>query len=65
MRSISQIIGPAFFSIVFALVSAKGIYPLVGAPWFFGALLLVGAMLFAVRSIGAKGAPAIEAGAVT
>jgi DHA1 family tetracycline resistance protein-like MFS transporter len=65
MRSISMIVGPAFFSLVFAAVSAKGIYPLVGAPWFFGALLLVGAMIFAVRSIGAKGAPAIEAGATT
>jgi DHA1 family tetracycline resistance protein-like MFS transporter len=51
MRSISMIVGPAFFTLLFAGVSALGIYPLVGAPWFCGALLLVAAAVLAQRSM--------------
>jgi DHA1 family tetracycline resistance protein-like MFS transporter len=54
MRSISMILGPAFFTLLFAAVSARGAYPLVGAPWFCGALLLVAASLFAQRAIGSE-----------
>jgi DHA1 family tetracycline resistance protein-like MFS transporter len=51
VRSIAMIVGPAFFSLLFAAVSAVGTYPLVGMPWFCGALLLIGATLFARRAI--------------
>jgi DHA1 family tetracycline resistance protein-like MFS transporter len=51
MRSIAMIIGPAFFTLLFAAVSANGSYPLVGMPWFCGALLLVAAALLAQRAL--------------
>jgi DHA1 family tetracycline resistance protein-like MFS transporter len=51
MRSIATIVGPAFFSLLFAAVSANGSYPLVGMPWFCGALLLVAAALLAQRAL--------------
>jgi DHA1 family tetracycline resistance protein-like MFS transporter len=51
MRSISMIVGPAFFTLLFAAVSANGSYPLVGMPWFCGALLLVAAALLAQRAL--------------
>lgn len=64
MRSISMIVGPAFFSLLFAAVSARGTYPLVGAPWFCGALLLIGASLFAQRAIAAE-RPSVETASAT
>ncbi len=51
VRGIAMIAGPAFFTLLFAWVSELGIYPLVGAPWFCGALLLVGAAVLAQRSM--------------
>jgi DHA1 family tetracycline resistance protein-like MFS transporter len=53
MRSIATIVGPAFFTLLFAAVSARGAYPLVGAPWFCGAALLAAAIFFARRGIAA------------
>ena len=64
MRSISMIIGPAFFTLLFAAVSARGTYPLVGLPWFCGALLLVAAALFAQRAMRTQ-APAVETAVAT
>jgi DHA1 family tetracycline resistance protein-like MFS transporter len=54
MRGIAMIVGPAFFSLLFAAVSARGDYPLVGAPWFCGALLLVVAAILAQRALRAE-----------
>ena len=54
MRGIAMIVGPAFFSLLFAAVSARGDYPLVGAPWFCGALLLVLAAILAQRALRAE-----------
>ena len=54
MRSIATIVGPAFFTLLFAAVSARGSYPLVGAPWFCGAALLAAAIVFARRAIAAE-----------
>jgi DHA1 family tetracycline resistance protein-like MFS transporter len=51
MRSISIIVGPAFFTLTFAAVSARGISLIVGLPWFCGALLLAGASFFAMRAL--------------
>lgn len=51
MRSIATIVGPAFFTLVFATVTAHPGNPLVGAPWFCGALLLCGAAFFAFGAI--------------
>ncbi len=49
MRSIALIIGPPFFAFTFAEVSARGAYPLVGLPWFFGGALLICAIVAALR----------------
>ncbi len=53
MRSISMIVGPAFFTLLFSAVSTLGVYPLVGLPWFCGALLLIAAAFFAGRAMPA------------
>ncbi len=51
VRSIAMIVGPAFFTLLFSAVSANGSYPLVGAPWFCGALLLLAAAALALRPL--------------
>jgi DHA1 family tetracycline resistance protein-like MFS transporter len=63
MRSISMIVGPAFFSLLFAAVSTRDSTLLLGAPWFCGALLLVAAALFAQRALR-SGAHSVEAPAI-
>jgi DHA1 family tetracycline resistance protein-like MFS transporter len=59
MRSIAAVIGPPFFTLLFAAVSARGAYPLVGAPWFCGAALLVAAALLGQSALRAE--PVAEA----
>ena len=54
MRSIAMIVGPPIFAFTFTFVSAHASYPLTGTPWFFGALLLVGASMFALRYLPAQ-----------
>ncbi len=51
LRSIGLIVGPSFFTLLFAAVTAHAGNPFVGAPWFLGALLLVGAAAFALSSM--------------
>jgi DHA1 family tetracycline resistance protein-like MFS transporter len=62
MRSIAMIVGPAFFTLLFAAVSSRA-PALIGAPWFCGALLLLAATYFALRSLGNE--PAIVAAPAT
>jgi DHA1 family tetracycline resistance protein-like MFS transporter len=45
MRSIATIVGPPFFTAIFAAVSARNPGPVTGAPWFVGGGLLVVAAL--------------------
>jgi DHA1 family tetracycline resistance protein-like MFS transporter len=59
MRSIATVVGPPFFTLLFALVSARGEYPLVGAPWFCGAALLVAAAILGASALNDdRGQPA-------
>jgi DHA1 family tetracycline resistance protein-like MFS transporter len=51
VRSVAMIIGPAFFTLLFAAVSRHPTSAIIGAPWFCGALLLAGAAFFALRAI--------------
>lgn len=51
VRGVAMIVGPAFFTLLFAWVSSFGTSPLVGAPWFCGALLLVAAAVLAHRAM--------------
>jgi len=53
VRSIAMVVGPAFFTSLFALVSRHRTSVLIGAPWFCGALLLVAAAVFSRRAIPA------------
>jgi DHA1 family tetracycline resistance protein-like MFS transporter len=61
VRSIAIVIGPASFSLLFAAVSARGTYPLIGAPWFLGALLLCGALFFSQRALRLPSSPSATA----
>jgi DHA1 family tetracycline resistance protein-like MFS transporter len=61
VRSIALIVGPSFFALLFAAVTAHAGNPFVGAPWFLGALLLVGAAMFALSAM--RAAPEPEAAA--
>ncbi len=54
IRSIAMIVGPPFFTLLFAAVSAGNATPLVGVPWFCGALLLAVAVAFALRTIPSR-----------
>lgn len=49
-----MIVGPPFFTLLFAAVSAGNATPLVGVPWFCGALLLAVAVAFALRAIPSR-----------
>jgi DHA1 family tetracycline resistance protein-like MFS transporter len=51
VRSIALIVGPSFFTLLFAAVTSHPGNPLVGAPWFLGALLLAGAATFALSAM--------------
>ena len=51
VRSIALVVGPSFFTLLFAVVTAHAGNPFVGAPWFLGALLLVGAATFALGAL--------------
>lgn len=51
VRSIAMIVGPAFFTLLFSAVSGNGAYPLVGAPWFCGSLLLIAAAVLALPAL--------------
>ncbi len=51
MRGVATVVGPPFFTLLFAAVSARGSYPLVGAPWFCGAALLIVAALVAASAL--------------
>jgi DHA1 family tetracycline resistance protein-like MFS transporter len=58
MRSIATIVGPPFFTFVFAEVSSRGVTPSIGTPWFFGVALLAGAAFTAGRVLRREdGAP--------
>jgi DHA1 family tetracycline resistance protein-like MFS transporter len=57
-RSIATIVGPAFFTLLFASVSRPENALYLGAPWFCGAALLMVAMAFARRAIAAQPTPA-------
>jgi len=54
IRSIAMIVGPPFFTLLFAAVSAGNATPLAGVPWFCGALLLAVAVAFALRAIPSR-----------
>jgi DHA1 family tetracycline resistance protein-like MFS transporter len=58
MRSIATIVGPAFFTLLFSAVSARGSHLPAGAPWFCGAALLAGAIVFARKAMATEGAVA-------
>ncbi len=54
MRSISMIVGPPFFLLVFTYVSTHAGYPLTGVSWLFGGLLLVAAAVLAARILAPR-----------
>ncbi|MBA3273121.1 MAG: TCR/Tet family MFS transporter [Chthoniobacterales bacterium] len=50
LRSVAIVIGPALFTFTFAFfINEKRGLDVPGAPWFLGAMLLVGAMILALR----------------
>jgi len=64
VRSIALIVGPSFFTLLFAAVTARAGNPFVGAPWFLGASLLVCAAAFALSAMRPEPSPEPEASAL-
>lgn len=59
MRSISLIVGPPLFTLLFATVTRTHGNPLVGLPWFLGTVVLLVAAACGLR--GMRGEPAVPA----